>query len=75
MCAEALCEEGLHSGNEHARSDRWLLLERRTLWPGTSRDGWFTPLRGIGDAMDAVATYLRDTENLPYATRRCSTAL
>ena len=29
-----------------------------------NRDGWFAPLDRIEDAMDAVATYLRDTDNL-----------
>ncbi len=36
----------------------------RTVSIRKSRDGWFAPLDRIEDAMDAVATYLRDTDNL-----------
>ncbi len=36
----------------------------RTVSIRKSRDGWFAPLDRIDDAMDAVATYLRDTDNL-----------
>lgn len=38
--------------------------EVRTVSIRRSRDGWFAPLDRIEDAMDAVATYLRDTDNL-----------
>lgn len=36
----------------------------RTVSIRKSRDGWFAPLDRIEDAMDAVATYLSDTDNL-----------
>ncbi len=36
----------------------------RTVSIRKSRDGWFAPLDRIEGAMDAVATYLRDTGNL-----------
>ncbi|WP_454044667.1 Fic/DOC family protein [Cellulosimicrobium sp. Marseille-Q8652] len=36
----------------------------RTVSIPKSRDGWFAPLDRIEDAMDVVATYLRETDNL-----------